>query len=1338
MRVTGEQKRMTAAVGTHEDAERGVSEIVGYALLFSIVAVGSISVFVFGGAVLDGLNDDLTSEQVESTIDVVDSEVETALVSDRIHALPESEYAQAAATTDGTLRVEWANGSETTEASTTLGALRMDGERTTFVHQGGGIWRDEGTGVGTYKPPAIGFEPSDELRVDLLHLSPADDGITPSTVTAQSPHDDSVREIESLLAEPQGENLTIEIESEYADGWERHFEDEIEDVTRWSTAVSRTGDRVALEVDGIGRFDDDDPFFVVDDPSLEGTTNAESSIVTHGEPFTLNSTIRNLNDAPASPNVTFSVWDELDTPVESVTVEYDDELDRDDSLQTTALGESNWTSGFLFDTVGSGQESINLTPGTVYEYDIEPEPGTDSLAERGSFYYGLPGVNASVVDSTTSENGPISAEVKNVGVENGTARLDLAIVDETGQPVLEETAEPEIPRGQTATAEWSVNESSWPNGIYEYEISANDSTHTGNFTVDNGQDNRGVFVSGDEGIPATTQADGFSGQTLVAGEPLTVEATVTNSFDSTQSRTVSLEVFSPEDERHHSVREVTLDPVDTESIALTDNEANFDVGTEYEYDILINGTGLDERGSFQVVEHSGASNVSVDSVTTRDAVSPGETLSVDATFESDGPGDQFVWLQGFDESIVDSQTVTFDDHGTAETTLSWEEVDAPPGDEQPAVTVGTGSDQVTTSIDVSPQLLISDVDIGAESVEPGDSVDISVLVEGVAGDVDQTVTLVGLDGGVVDTEHVSISADEQEWIDLEYDSVGDGTDRVTVETHADIAEAVLVVERDGPECGTVEYDGAGTRSNPYQISTVDELQCMNQQLDAHYELVDDIDAQGTEFWNDGSGFDPVGSTGNRYTVEGAGDDPASWELFEGTFDGNGHVIEGLTIDRPDEEFVGLFGATNFPRNDHGRAPGEGSLIENVRLADVSVHGERHVGGLVGQAGGTVRDSRSNGTVEAGYQLVGGLIGDGAHADLDNRLVAEGTVIGGDYRTPTEETASYRDQTYYWNRGIGGLLGRSTWQTDVSTAYTEVEVRGPSMIGGIVGSSSQVRSDFTQMYTAAELQIESDPGESERPAYQGAIAGTIENDDDAFRTSVYHDRSAPFTSETFGDEYFTGGGWTDDAISRETNQMQGLGVNVPDRLGNLEFTAEGGDWVAIPEEYPRFEWELEAEGAFDVTIDEVRNTTAGGILEVDATVRSLYQDEMESTVAQTIALTDSDGNIVDTRHVELPSTLDQHEETAVTFQWLTDESDAGFGTVTVRSEDTEDSSPVSIEALDTQRGSANVTTPSLSIDATSSSGEGGPLELSTGTTDSPDRPLTASSMVTVDLNAVDVE
>jgi hypothetical protein len=152
--------------------------------------------------------------------------------------------------------------------------------------------------------------------------------------------------------------------------------------------------------------------------------------------------------------------------------------------------------------------------------------------------------------------------------------------------------------------------------------------------------------------------------------------------------------------------------------------------------------------------------------------------------------------------------------------------------------------------------------------------------------------------------------------------------------------------------------GVVSADDATEIEDINDLRNVSDDMSGDYVLVDDIDASDIN-------FEPIGSSGN---------------LFTGTFDGNGYVVSNLTVDRPDEEGVGLFGGT-----------GETSVVQNVGVKDADVTGRRFVGGLVGTNYGVVAESYVTGEVE-GEQEVGGLVG--YNDEVVTRSYSEADVTGG--------------------------------------------------------------------------------------------------------------------------------------------------------------------------------------------------------------------------------------------------------------------------------------------------------------------------------------------------------
>lgn len=206
-----------------------------------------------------------------------------------------------------------------------------------------------------------------------------------------------------------------------------------------------------------------------------------------------------------------------------------------------------------------------------------------------------------------------------------------------------------------------------------------------------------------------------------------------------------------------------------------------------------------------------------------------------------------------------------------------------------------------------------------------------------------------------------------------------------------------------PDCSNIGYNGDGSSSNPFEVTNVSQLQCIeNQDLSANYVQVSGIDASGTPSWNGGSGLDPIGSLRNP---------------FRGTFDGAGNDITGLSINRPRADGVGLFARV-------------GGTVTDVTLNNVDITGRRFAGGLTGRNRGTIKSSETSGTVSGRLVFAGGLVG--RNDDTIESSSASGEVTGGQL--------------------VGGLAGRNAGGI-IKSSETSARVDGnDELVGGFVGGN----------------------------------------------------------------------------------------------------------------------------------------------------------------------------------------------------------------------------------------------------------------------------------------------
>ncbi|MEK5025241.1 GLUG motif-containing protein [Paenibacillus sp. FSL M7-1046] len=228
--------------------------------------------------------------------------------------------------------------------------------------------------------------------------------------------------------------------------------------------------------------------------------------------------------------------------------------------------------------------------------------------------------------------------------------------------------------------------------------------------------------------------------------------------------------------------------------------------------------------------------------------------------------------------------------------------------------------------------------------------------------------------------------------------------------------------------------GTGTAADPYIITTAAQLNNVRNGLSSYYKLGSDINLSSYGNWI------PVGNNNSN---------------FRGGFDGNGYTITGLTINRPAESYIGLFGYVSTV-----------GQIRNVHLSGVNIIGYDYTGSLVGYINyGKVENSSASGTM-TGYRHVGGLVGKSENSAVVNGSSANVTVQGyanlggliGQYASwaPMADNAASGNVTGT-GANIGGLIGYLDWGGNVTNSHASGDVRGTNnnsfYLGGLIGSSN---------------------------------------------------------------------------------------------------------------------------------------------------------------------------------------------------------------------------------------------------------------------------------------------
>lgn len=236
----------------------------------------------------------------------------------------------------------------------------------------------------------------------------------------------------------------------------------------------------------------------------------------------------------------------------------------------------------------------------------------------------------------------------------------------------------------------------------------------------------------------------------------------------------------------------------------------------------------------------------------------------------------------------------------------------------------------------------------------------------------------------------------------------------------------------------------GTALHPYLIKNCSDLQSMKNNLTAHYQLANDIDCSDTATWNSGKGFSPIGNNLTKFT---------------GTFDGKGYQINHLTINRPNETYIGLFGYIS------------NATIKNVQLENTDVKGLSNVGGLIGASisSSTIADSYATGNVMGTDAQVGGLIGYNQDSTITNSYASGsvtgtnsvGGLVGINSFSSSTITNSYATGSVIGSHNVGGLIGYNN-SSAITYSYATGSVSGTNSVGGLIGynlSSSTITYSY---------------------------------------------------------------------------------------------------------------------------------------------------------------------------------------------------------------------------------------------------------------------------------------
>lgn len=222
--------------------------------------------------------------------------------------------------------------------------------------------------------------------------------------------------------------------------------------------------------------------------------------------------------------------------------------------------------------------------------------------------------------------------------------------------------------------------------------------------------------------------------------------------------------------------------------------------------------------------------------------------------------------------------------------------------------------------------------------------------------------------------------------------------------------------------------GAGTSANPWQVADYADLKKVGRGYDAgddktyalseYYILTADIDASGSATENGSgdpvvyAGFVPIGTTAAPFT---------------GSFNGDGHTIDDLMINRGTTTGIGLFGRL-----------GAASVCQKLGLTNCDITGSREVGAFAGRIVNTLSYCYCTGSITGSNLEQGGITGVSQLGSAIDNCYSLCEVNGGTGR-------------------VGGLVGQLNGSATDCFSAGSVST-GSGDVGGLAGAGSGTATD----------------------------------------------------------------------------------------------------------------------------------------------------------------------------------------------------------------------------------------------------------------------------------------
>lgn len=308
------------------------------------------------------------------------------------------------------------------------------------------------------------------------------------------------------------------------------------------------------------------------------------------------------------------------------------------------------------------------------------------------------------------------------------------------------------------------------------------------------------------------------------------------------------------------------------------------------------------------------------------------------------------------------------------------------------------------------------------------------------------------------------------------------------------------------------WQGDGTQNNPFIINNVYDLISVSQNVmnginysGQYIKMNNDINFHSSTI-DSSQFFTPIGGWSSFSQTDGS-------YYFQGNFDGNGYRILNLTVNKPNNIFIALFGTT---RN---------ATISNLGVVGGNFTGATNVSGFVGSIyTTTINNCYSRSIINSAYDHqeanTGGLVGYSYFNSIINNCFAEGTINASGIAS-----------------NVGGLIGFSSEST-INNSYAKVSFNvsgNSSYVGGLIG-----KNYAASVYNSYSIPLSFNTTSS-YSVNNSLFIGNVTNGG-AIVNNYYSDSLSGYPSVSYGS--------TNGIYSKTPYQLRHVDiVSIPSSLGN---------------------------------------------------------------------------------------------------------------------------------------------------------------------------------------------